>query len=177
QGAYGEEIPITWTVLQRDKDFILVIAKQGLDSMPYHESVPSITWADCSLRHWLNNEFLNKAFNDQERERILLSSLTNNAGPDTEDRVFLLSAEDAEDGSLFAGDTERQAKPTKYASNKKAYTDEENGCCSWWLRSRGCYGHHAASVSTGGDVNIDGDEVSMGSLAVRPALRISLKNI
>ena len=73
QGANGEVEPITWRVLQRNSDSLLVIAEQGLDAKPYNEEFCDITWADCTLRRWLNGEFFNKAFNEQEQSLIKTS--------------------------------------------------------------------------------------------------------
>ncbi len=171
QGADGEIEPITWRVLQRNADHLLVIAEQGLDYKQYHKQNCCITWADCTLRRWLNSEFYYKAFNEQERKCILKTSVANNAGPNTEDNIFLLSVDEAE--SLFANDDERRAKPTDYATkNEAAYTDG-NGYCWWWLRSRGNYVHYAAFVAGGGGVFGFGDHVWVGR-AVRPAFRIAL---
>ncbi|MBQ7529510.1 hypothetical protein IJT10_06370 [bacterium] len=87
QGGNGEEKPITWRVLRRDSDGLLVIAEMGLDAKPYHKRDCSITWSDCSLRRWLNDKFYKKAFNDQEQSLIKKTKLANNAGPSTEDNV------------------------------------------------------------------------------------------
>ena len=73
QGANGEVWPITWRVLQRNSNGLLVIAEQGLDAKPYNEEFCDITWADCTLRRWLNGEFFNKAFNEQEQSLIKTS--------------------------------------------------------------------------------------------------------
>ena len=35
--------------------------------------VSDINWADCTLRRWLNGEFFNKAFNEQEQSLIKTS--------------------------------------------------------------------------------------------------------
>ncbi|MBQ7529976.1 serine/threonine protein kinase, partial [bacterium] len=68
QGPNGEVRPITWRVLRRDSDGLLVIAEMGLDAKPYNEEeVGVITWSDCTLRRWLNSEFYEKAFNQQEQ--------------------------------------------------------------------------------------------------------------
>ena len=177
QGADVEVKSVTWRVLQREKDYLLVIAEQGLDCKPYNEDFCDITWADCSLRRWLNADFYNRAFNEQERALILPARIANNAGPATEDRVFLLSLDEAE--SLFASDSARQAVPTDFAVKNGAYTSDSykiggSGCCWWRLRSRGWNDDGAADVIDAGGVSDIGGSVSCGSGAVRPAFKIAL---
>ncbi len=170
QGANGEIEPITWRVLQREADHLLVIAEKGLDCKRYNDKYCNVTWADCTLRHWLNSEFYDKAFNEQERNCILQTSIVNNVGPKTGDRISLLSVDEAE--CLFASENARRAEPTKYAAKNGVYTNE--GYCWWWLRSRGNYDSHAANVCTNGGVNDDGNYVNDVDRAVRPAFKIAL---
>ncbi len=180
QGANGEVKPITWQVLQCNADHMLVVAEQGLDCKPYNKpyneasSVFAMlfgcTWANCTLRRWLNSEFYDKAFNEQERKCILQTSIVNNAGPKTEDRIFLLSVDEAR--ILLSNDNARRTKPTGYASKNGAYTN--NSYCWWWLRSRGSLGDGAAYVGTDGGVWGLGDDVDIGRNAVRPALKLAL---
>ncbi len=177
QGADGEVKSVTWRVLQREKDYLLVIAELGLDCKPYNEDYCNITWADCSLRRWLNADFYNRAFSEQERALILPTRIANNAGPATEDRVFLLSVEEAE--RLFADDNDRMLVPTVYAIKNGVYTNDEYmidgiGCCWWWLRSRGWSVNSAAVVSIGRGVYDYGDSVHNVRDAVRPAFKIAL---
>ncbi len=171
QGDDGDMKPITWRVLLREADYLLVIAEQCLDCKPY-EKEHRVTWANCTLRHWLNSEFYDKAFNEQERECILKTSVVNNAGPETEDRVFLLSVDELE--SLIANDIERCARPTDYAVKNDVYFDDDNGCCFWWLRSCGANGSRAAFVLADGRIDIFGYHVLSGINAVRPALKLAL---
>ncbi len=172
QGANGEVEPITWRVLQREADRLLVVAEQGLDCKPYHEDQRKISWADCTLHRWLNSEFYDNAFNERERKCILKTSIVNNEGPKTEDSVFLLSIDEAQ--SLFADDSVRHARLTDYAIKSKAYFAYDNGCCWWWLRSRGIGGDRAACVAPDGLVGNLGLGVGSDNIAVRPALSVHI---
>ncbi len=198
QGANGEIEPITWRVLQREADHLLVIAEQGLDCKPYNEELRNVTWADSTLRRWLNSVLYDKALNAQERECILKTSIVNNAGPNTEDNIFLLSVEEAI--SWFVNDRDRCAKVTEYAVDNGAsacsFSDLIfNGCCIWWLRSRGNDNGCAAYVDVDGGVHGDdiaygvfgsvhgsalgsvlciGTDVNGDFIAVRPAIKLAL---
>ena len=102
-GTYAGE-PIEWQILEDmgDGTYVLLSVK-GLDAMPYNDTFSSgMTWADCTLRAWLNGEFYETAFTAEEKDRIVLSRLVNprnirqdtSGGQDTEDRVYLLSLEE-----------------------------------------------------------------------------------
>ena len=186
QGPSGEVEPIIWRVLKRDSDGLLVVAEQGLDCKKYNEKVAETTWADCTLRRWLNKEFLSEAFSSQERDLIKEIELSNNAGPSTADRIFLLTVDEAK--SLFANDKDREVKPTAYAIKNGACDASDTGLekwkgnTCWWLRSRGGDGgYFAACVSIDGYVNSSGGYVyvncvpdSDGDVSVRPACLLAI---
>ena len=177
QGANGEVRPITWRILCRDSDSLLVLSDKGLDNKCYHEvgfwraifGTNTTTWYTCTLRAWLNGEFYKKAFNEQEQSLIKKTIIANNAGPSTEDNVFLLSVDEAE--RLFANDNDRICKPTGYAVKNGVSTDN-NGAAWWWLRSRGDYDTSAAYVSDDGD--IDYGYVDICNASIRPAFKLAI---
>ncbi|MCR4784716.1 MAG: DUF6273 domain-containing protein [bacterium] len=186
QGSNGEVYPITWRVLRRDEDSLLVISEFGLDTKPYNQDKRHVTWSECTLRGWLNSEFLLKAFTDSERSLIKVSSLGHDADPptafrtlmeaftfrydrSTEDRVFLLSRNEVR--NLFY--LLPKFRPTEYAIKNGA---EEDGCAWWWLRSRGSSSNDAADVGTGGDIYCYNYVLDTGG-CVRPAFRIALQNL
>ena len=169
QGANGEVKPITWRVLRRVGNVLLVISEKCLDYQYYNEQYSGGgTWAECTLRNWLNHEFFIRAFNEQEQYLIKMSNLINYDGPDTEDRIFLLSANEA--GILFADNkNDWMCKPTDYAV-KISYSASvgKNGVAEWWLRAPR-RGGLVAYVYTNGTMNYVIDDVR---LYIRPALRL-----
>ena len=143
-GNYGGE-DIEWQILDADKDQVLVISRFALDAQPYHSSYADISWEKCSLRSWLNNDFYNAAFSEEEKERIQTTSLTNPdnstygtpGGNSTEDKIFLLSKQErAYYDELFNAQVIEPCRPTEYAKGNGVRTDEY-GFCYWWLRSPG----------------------------------------
>ena len=96
---------IEWEVLSVEDGKALLISRFALDCMPYHETLKKVTWENCSLRSWLNQEFLEEAFTAEEQNLILETKLSNHdnreykteAGNDTTDRIFLLSLDEVED--------------------------------------------------------------------------------
>ena len=159
---------------------MLLLSRYGLDCQAYHANFEPVTWENCSLRKWLNMDFLNKAFDAEDKKRILRSVVQADGNPyyetdsgnDMNDEVFLLSDKEVE--KYFQNDRERICQPTENAK-KEVYT--ANGACWWWLRSPGGSGsRYAAGVSAGGSVHGDGYYVILGKGAVRPALWIDLQS-
>lgn len=169
---------IEWLVLEVKDNKVLLISKYALDQQKYNASLTSVTWESCTLRKWLNNDFINAAFSTDEKEMIptvTVSADENphygaNSGNITRDKVFLLSITEAD--KYFSSDRARQCKPTKYASaNGAAITHLDYDTCSWWLRSLG-YPDRARCISPGGKFfTLDVDDSLPG---VRPVLWIDI---
>jgi len=171
--------PITWKVLFRENEKILLISEKILACKPYHNINADITWKDCSLRNWLNNDFYNSAFSDFEKKVIADVEIANFtsysfSGKETgafytKDRVFLLST--AETYKYFNSDNSRQATATECA--KVQGSKIENGNAYWWLRTPGTDSFSACYVSLYGHVYYN-YYVNNTNIGVRPALWINL---
>ena len=176
QTAAGNDMTsIEWIVLDRDGNKALLISKYVLDSQRYNENWDSVTWETCTLRTWLNNEFINKAFSELERNAIFTTAVDNsqsqgnsewktNGGNNTTDQVFLLSYVEA--WKYFGSDNDRKATTTEYANRE--YSNR------WWLRSPGNYQYYAALVYSDGSRSHDGSVNS--TRGVRPALWVDLES-
>ena len=74
----GKE-PIEWIVLSKNDKEMLVLSRYALDHKPYNEEfVDKITWEECTLRKWINDDFYNAAFNKTEKNLIETKTLKNN---------------------------------------------------------------------------------------------------
>ncbi len=178
---------IEWIALDKTEDKILVISKYGLDAQPYHQEEKNVTWETCDLRKWLNNTFVNEAFTEEEKSKIVTTNVTADknpewntyAGNDTQDKVFLLSINEAK--RYFSSDEARICALTEYAIEQGAYKDNNYtvdgmGICWWWLRSAGNNQDYAAGVYGINGIGTYGDLVNIDYLSVRPALWIDLKS-
>lgn len=171
---------VEWLVLEVKDGKALVISKYALDSKPYNTYYTSVTWEDCTLRWWLNNDFINAAFFVEEKAMIPTVTVSadknhyhsTNPGNATQDQVFLLSITEVD--KYFSSDSARECKPTDYAVANGAYVDSDNGICLWWLRSPGDDQTSAALVNNVGDVDDNGYFVDIDYNAVRPALWINI---
>lgn len=168
-----------WIVLDKEGTQLLIISKNALDCKPYNISKISVTWQTCFLRQWLNNEFIEEAFSAEEQKMIVTTKVTNTdnssygteGGNDTEDKVFLLSVDEAK--QYFSSNEDRKCRPSTYAKEQGADVSD-NGNCWWWLRSPGSNQYYAAGVYGGGGIYKYGLDVDLGSYAVRPAMWIDL---
>lgn len=172
---------VEWLVLEVKDGKALVVSKYALDCKQYNTSNTDVTWETCTLRKWLNNDFINAAFSSYEKAMIPTVTVSADENPDystnpgnaTQDQVFLLSITEA--NKYFGSDSARQCKPTDYAFANGAYVNSVNGNCWWWLRSPGVTQDSAAYVHSSGDVYEPGSDVDIGTSAVRPAMWISIK--
>ena len=177
---------IEWLVLAKEKNRVLVISDKALDCQPYNSSyTEEVTWEKCSLRKWLNNDFINAAFTAEERAKIPTVMVSTDKNPEydtdpgnaTKDRVFLLSIVEVE--KYFPSNEARKCVPTEYAISNGAYTSDSytkggKATCWWWLRSPGYNRFDAASVNMYGNVDEEGSHVNNDTYAVRPAMWISI---
>ena len=152
---------IRWKVLQIKDNEALILSVDKVSSKPYHRVGGEITWENCSLRGWLNNDFAKNCFTKMERTVFSPSRLVNQDNPKyqtpggkvTTDNIFLLSLEEA--GTVF----------------------QSNLACAdsswWWLRSPGEVSSNAAYVNSDGSIISFGLNVNY-TCGVRPAMWIDL---
>lgn len=145
-----------WVILDMIDGKALLLKKKALTGISYHDSLEAVTWEVSALRSYLNSEFLNSAFSEQERTNIILSSVENsknavygtNGGKETSDYIFVLSMEDA-------------MKYNTLLPEVKANT---------WLRSPGYIGQNAAFLTANGSIMDYGYEVTSNQIGILPAM-------
>lgn len=174
----GKE-PVEWRVVAKEENRLLLVSEKALDFKPYNETDEDTTWADCTLRKWLNDDFLKAAFSKDEQSLIPTVTLENEnnftngtkGGDDTKDKVFLLTAGEAV--TYLYDKSDRHLEPTSYAKRAGdwSWSRRNEGYCWWWLRGPGGEQDVARGCNYGGDVY--GDGVAQIN-AVRPAVWIEL---
>lgn len=177
--ANGKE-DIEWHVLEVKDGKVLLISKYALDCKSYNTEHTEVTWETCTLRKWLNSDFLNTAFSADEKGKISTVTVTadknpeysTNPGKATQDKVFLLSV--TEVNKYLSSNAAKKCIPTEYAVAEGAYVNSDYGSCFWWLRSSGSNQRTATFVLSSSDVYESGNYVSHYTYAVRPALWIDL---
>lgn len=175
-----------WWVLDVQNDKALLLAESIIEQYPYNKAGRDITWKDCTLHQYLNNEFYQK-FTSQEQTMILPAKNINasnqwypeaDGGNNTTDKIFLLSIEEAVRYFGNSGQLTREPSNVGYVNDEfNANRVARYGNCAWWwwLRSPGYRQHRAAAVFGNGHLRIYGFDVSCVQGGVRPALWLNLK--
>jgi len=153
----GEAMPFggyNWHILDIKNNEALIITEGIVEHRRYHDAYKEITWAECSLRKYLNGEFYDR-FSAADQSRIIPVINKNydnqwygsRGGEDTEDRIFLLSLEevsckyfgDSSSKLYNPGKNQRYWFERKDENNSKriAVNNKEEWYYWWWLRSPG----------------------------------------
>ncbi len=152
--ANGPE-EIEWQVLAVQDSYALLVSRYALDCRAYNSISADVTWATCSLRRWLNNDFLNAAFSSQQQRRIeaalitdtMAQIVTEDAPQVTETTTEELTGEEepdegpapvsytsdqvfllsvAEVKTYLKTDEARRCAPTPYAIEQGAWTSDSS---------------------------------------------------
>lgn len=164
---------ITWIILEDTGNDRLLVSKDVLYAMPFDNKTelgPNETngnWEKSSLRKWLNNDFFNEAFSDDEKVFVVDSFVKNgdafginnndtpfDMGPDTSDKVYILSKDEIRKylGFEVDGSSEKyMAKPSVFAKNildeeknnesiavwhkEQEYEESYDEYAEYWVRS------------------------------------------
>ena len=154
--------PLEWIILEKTEKEILLLCKYSIETKGfvfdfYNESheYRNCLWEYSDLRHWLNEEFYQKAFDEYQKDLILTTEIKTLCN-DTEsldvfeNKVFLLSEEQVH---LYLTTPElRKGIRTVNAANSPDVLFSDKGKqenIPWWILphiEHGCY-----SISTGKD--------------------------
>ena len=179
ENNYFKYEPIKWRVLHYENSEAFLLADAILDSQPYHSENEEIDWEKSSIRAWLNNEFINKAFSNEENKAINTVELISKdnskygtqGGKNTSDKLFLLS--------LSEVDETEESKEYGFWDKKTRKCKNDNfseETYFWWLRSPGNSSHDAAGVYYYGWVFGYGYDVQEPAGGIRPALYLNLSS-
>ena len=186
--AGDDNMPIGWWVLALDGQNALLLSARVLDCQKYNTKEVKTTWEKCSLRKWLNNTFLKKAFTAEEQKAILLTELDNSyytkynnktkkwegVTNKTKDKVFLLRDSEAQD-CLQVGQV-HSIEPSDYAVSQGAVASSGSQGCQWWLRT--CFGTAQDYAAVYDNDKPGGSErmypVNWDNIGVCPAIWVNL---
>ena len=147
----------TWYVTDKTDGVCTLLCQGPVAKLPYNDTKTDITWENCSLRRWLNEDFYNSKFSDGEKAAIVTSHNTyveddyhyeSDCGNDTDDKVYIFSYSEA-----------------------LAVSDDTRDCgIDWWVRTPGKYQYDAQYIGLRSPDTI-GNSVD-NHMAVRPAIRV-----
>lgn len=164
---------IEWIIIDEDDMSTTLISRYVLYALPYDENIDienvanvQTTWEGSSLRTWLNEEFFNESFSEEEKKFILNNTVKNsgifginngiesdNVGPDTDDKVYILSKDEIRKyfGFESQGKSENyKVRMSEYAKSflekeegkdfaiwhkEKKYSEKDKDFSEYWLRS------------------------------------------
>ena len=76
-GTYDGE-PITWIVIESDKDGLKLLSKYGIEKMKMDKDPNANEFADTDLHEWLNEDFYEEAFSTSEKKLIVANEEDDN---------------------------------------------------------------------------------------------------
>ena len=201
QADGADSTPVSWLVLERRGEEVLLVSARVLDCRRWHDELTETTWRDSSMRRWLDGTFLPRAFTGAEQELLVPHRCDDDDGtPGTVDRVFLLGVREVRALTHPGrGDgVDRRAVATPFAAQQKSdgsrlyvydktvekdflvVDGERRGCSWWWLRSQpqaqDGTATRAAFVGPRGDVKSYG-RVDRSRIGVRPAVVLDASRV
>ncbi len=204
--------PINWRVL--DLNAGLVVSEYLLDTQAYSNTVYNNSnsteskyayfndsnftnyasdYETSSIRNWLNNDFYNVAFTENQRSEIKTTRIDNKGyftlqgtagyerldGEATDDKVFLLTSNDVKtskygfSSSEKGSSTTREAQGSDYAKNQGLYTISGYNSSFWFLRTPGYNSNSCCLVNEIGYFYGNYNNVTQTDSGVRPALSLT----
>ncbi len=76
-GTYDDE-PITWIVIESDKDGLKLLSKYGLEKMKMDTDPDENVFAETDLHEWLNEDFYDEAFSKTDKKFIVANEEDDN---------------------------------------------------------------------------------------------------
>ncbi len=172
--------PITWDILASNDGTYSLVTHSLLDVHRYNDSYDGTkddayanNYEKSEIREWLNGAFHDSAFalDDSLIQTVTVdnsaattgSSTNQYACDNTEDKVYLLSAQDYENADYW------QCKVTDWAKANYAWSDR-----GYWTRSPYSESSNSALYVGHDDGNLYIDKVYYSGYCVRPAITIKV---
>ena len=173
---------IEWNVVFENGNHALLLSKKCLDAYPYNKVKVETIWHNSDLRKWLNNEFLNSAFNSKDQLAILNNTVPTtqnprskaNSGTEITDKVFILSHDEIFKYNLTKAII---CQATKYAISKGVFCGSDGTNAFWWLRTPGYTNESAMYVTSAGRIDELGYAVNASNKGIRPAIWVDLNKL
>jgi hypothetical protein len=180
---------IDWRILDMQGGKLFLISEIIIETRSYNAEKKDITWENCTLRKYLNNDFQSKlgvvktAIAETRNSNPINPWYGTSSGNATTDKVFLLSLDEV---CRYFGDSTANLKKGKNTTGNDYYIEDSNDKKReakgsrgeqwwWWLRSPGNKCYNAARVNNNGGVDVYGMNVHNDSGGVRPAFWLDLK--
>lgn len=180
---YFKVEPIKWSVVSRGQAEAFLVCESVIDAKRFDDD--SNDYLLSEIREYLNTEFVNASFNEEELSNIIPVAVGNNFNSDmwrdgrfipnnVQDMVFLPSYGEA----MVLDDSQQMKKVSDYAIAKGAFicvTESHYGNAIWLLRSPADdAGEFVCYCDQYGDINNRGKLLSSEFFGISPAMKIKL---
>lgn len=175
----SEKEPIKWRVLSVDGNKALLMADKNLENKRFNDEWNwSVPWGNCTLREWMNSDFKETAFAENEQAALINHS-------ETGDSVFALSkpemdafnAQLTENGfDSLAIDAVWKSSNTDFLAMSLRDVGIAEPNTGWWLRSNGLFNFMAYFINWNGGQdyrNVD-EKDENGRTMARPCVYLDL---
>lgn len=193
--------PIKWRIATSDKGTAILICQTILDSREFYayDTVRQTTsgniypnnWEYSMVRTWLNEIFVESAFDEVQKSLLLIGELDNKTTAfdgenniyatvqkNTADKVYLVSNKELfgfsfTESNVGYADVNKIRKASDYARAQGVYTDAEgNGL--WWLRSPSTDSERIAEHTDTEGYVYSGFGVNHTSTGIVPTLKLRI---
>lgn len=136
-----------WKIIEINKNGTLMICQDFKENHPFNREWKSITWNQCSLRKWLNDEYLRSNFSLEEIKYIMNSKnftkvddeLFPGVSEETLDKVFIFDLNQYDNYKHLIDENESQwmlrtTSPIYGNEYKFVITCEKNELFNWGVR-------------------------------------------
>lgn len=162
-----QAIDLEWYVIKEDGGKKLLLCKNVVKRMAFYKDLKGADgWSKSDVRRYLNDDFFNAAFNEEEKNKIVASNIKTDASLGlageswSYDKVFVLSYSEIVDYIGVAN------------KNILMANDLEGQAGMWYLRNMGDSTTKVAGVRPDGEVDLKGSPMK-ASRYVRPAMWVS----
>ena len=174
----GEADPLEWVVMDCEEGVATLTTRYAIASAPYNSRKAEVTWEDSEIRQWLNSDFYDTAFSEEDKALILESYLHNrdnpqypvDGGESTFDYVYLMSYDEVMSG--FSSNRSRTLRPTTHAKDQNIDLSQKDETCWWFLRTPGDSQKAVMYVNSDGSVVNSGTQVNAKKGGIRPTIHI-----
>lgn len=163
---------LRWYIINVENDKALLISDKCVawdfwcgDNALIEASKPC-AWEESNVRGFLNGEFYEKAFSDEEKDIIMPLN-------ESKDKVFVLSLEELEKNLPY--EDLRRAE-TYFADDLHDLEVWLEPTC-WWVNSVGKEENHMCIVSEDGKIDKYGRGTDADETGIRPAIWVDLKKL
>jgi len=176
---------IDWMVLEVKDGKALLLSKYVLDVSYFYPDEASFYWYNCSVRQFLEGNFADRAFTDEEKAKMNLTNvkilpndyyfddIPTDGGMDS--CIFILSIDEL---VSYLGEDGLKAAATEYAKNREGFginLPVLGDGASYWVRNYGC------CFKAVGTITIEGEYDPYGafwwsscSRGIRPAMWVTV---